>query len=275
VAREPDDPRVVTTGTDSALPPLRPLPVVRSALATYRSNFRRVACTATILYVPLGFLEAFFVDTGEGYYERHDNVTAGVLLAAVVIVTSVSVAGDAFFAGFLDAAVGEEYHGHPRRSIPAILRTLPYRRLIMADIVLGVTTAAGSLLFLIPGLVLFTLFCLVGPLVNIEGRTVRQALARSYRLVRPVFFVTAVVVTLPVIAEHELVHALQVLAFGSYLLKALVDGVSGAVVYSVVGMVEVTLAYELIDRDRAGERAGNVPRDGGGSDDDGDRAGGA
>ena len=127
------------------------MPVVRSALATYRSNFRRVACTATILYVPLGFLEAFFVDTGEGYYERHDNVTAGVLLAAVVIVTSVSVAGDAFFAGFLDAAVGEEYHGQPRRSIPAILRTLPYRRLIIADIVLGVTTAAGSLLFLIPG----------------------------------------------------------------------------------------------------------------------------
>jgi hypothetical protein len=239
----------VRTSTETALPSVRPVAVVRAALAAYRTHFARVAGTAVALYVPIGFFEAFFIDVGEGYYERHDDILAGLVFAAVLIVTTVSVAGDAFFAGFLDAAVGEEMHGHPHRTIRRILRTLPYRRLIVADLLLGLTTAAGSLVLLIPGLAVFTLFCLVGPIINIEGVTVRQAFARSYHLVRPVFLVTVVVVTVPLVAEHELVHALQVWAFGSYVLKALVDGISSAVVYSIVGMVEVTLAYELIRRD--------------------------
>jgi hypothetical protein len=225
--------------------------VVRNALRAYIRRFGRVAGTAVVLYVPLGFLEALFVDVGEGYHERHSGVVAGILFAAVLVVTSVSVAGDAFFSGFLDAAVGEEQHGQPSRPIGQILRTLPYGRLILADVLLSFTIASGSLAFVIPGLVLFTLFCLIGPLINIERLTVRKAFVRSYRLVRPVFVVTAVIVTLPVVAEHEIAHSLQVWALGSYGWKALVDGLLAAVVYSIVGMIEVTLAYELIARDRA------------------------
>ena len=97
----------------------------------------------------------------------------------MLIVTSISVAGDAFFSGFLDAAVGEEQHGHPSRPIGQILRTLPYARLIVVDVLLSFTIAGGSLAFVIPGLVLFTLFCLIGPLINIERLTVRKAFARS------------------------------------------------------------------------------------------------
>ena len=61
---------------------------------------------------------------------------------------------------------------------------------------------------------------------------------------------TVLIVTLPVLAEHEVAHSLQVWAFGSYAAKALVDGLLAAVVYSIVGMIEVTLAYELIARER-------------------------
>jgi hypothetical protein len=243
---------VTDSETTTVVPPLRLGGLLRTTLRTYRDHAARVAWTAVALYVPIGFLEAFVVDVGEGYSDRHDGFLAALLFAFVLIVTSVSVAGDAFFAGFLDAAVGEEVHGHPRRSIPQILRTLPYRRLIIADFILSFGIATGSVAFVVPGLVLFTLFCLIGPLINIERLTVRQAFARSFRLVRPVFWITAVAVTLPVVGEHELAHALQVWAVGSYLLKALVDGVLAAVVYSLVGMVEVTLAYELIRRDQPG-----------------------
>ncbi|HZP28769.1 MAG TPA: hypothetical protein VFC99_07445 [Acidimicrobiia bacterium] len=229
---------------------LNPWEIVRAALAAYRSQFGRVALTAVALYVPIGFFEAFFVDLGEGYFERHDNVVAGILLAAVLVVTSVSFVGDAFFAGFLDAAVGEEFHGHPHRTIGDILRHLPYRRLVVADVLLGVLTGAASLALLVPGLLFFTFFCLVGPLINIERLPVRAAFARSFHLVRPAVLVVAAVVTLPVVAEHELAHALQIWAEHSYALKAAVDGGLAAVVYSIVGMVEVTLAYELIARDR-------------------------
>jgi hypothetical protein len=225
--------------------------VVRDALRAYARRFGRVAGTAVLLYVPIGFLEALFVDFGEGYHEHHNGVIAAALFVAVLIVTSISVAGDAFFSGFLDAAVGEEQHGHPSRPIGQILRTLPYARLIVADVLLSFTIAGGSLAFVIPGLVLFTLFCLIGPLINIERLTVRKAFARSYHLVRPVFVMTVLIVTLPVLAEHEVAHSLQVWAFGSYAAKALVDGLLAAVVYSIVGMTEVTLAYELIARERA------------------------
>jgi hypothetical protein len=240
--------------------------VLRGALAAYHNQFRRVAGTAIVLYVPIGFLEAFFVDAGEGYYERHRTFLTGLLFAAVVVVTTIGFAGDAFFSGYLEAAVGEEFHGHPHRSFGEIVRVLPYRRLIVASILLGLVTAVGSLAFLLPGLALFTLFCLVGPLINIEGLTVRGSFRRSYHLVRPVFLLAAVLVTLPVAVEHEIVHGLQIWAEDSYALKALVDGFSAAVIFSIVGMIEVTLAYLLIERDRA-----SVPRD---EPDDGHRSGG-
>jgi hypothetical protein len=190
-----------------------------------------------------------------------------LVLAGVLLVTTVSFAGDAFFSGFLDAAVGEEYHGHPHRPIGDVVRQLPYRRLIGAAILLGLVTGAGSLLLFVPGVVVFTLFCLVGPVINIEGLTVRAAFGRSRRLVRRAFFVTALFVTLPAFVEHEVAHGLQIWAEHSYYLKAIVDGLIAAAFYNVIGMVEVTLAYELIDLDRA-----SVPRD---EPDDGHRSGGA
>lgn len=255
----------MTTALRPRRPHPRPSEVVRDALRAYRGQFARVALTAVILYVPIGFFEAYFVDVGEGFYERHETFLAALVLAATLLVTTLGFTGDAFFSGFLDAAVGEEYHGHPHRTIGAILRNLPYRRLIGAAILLGLVTSLGTLALLVPGIVLFTLFCLVGPLINIERLTVRAAFRRSRRLVRHAFFVTALVVTLPLFLEHELVHGLQIWVEHSYVLKAVVDGLLAAGVYSVTGMIEVTLAYELIDLDGA-----SVPRD---EPDDGTDAG--
>ena len=241
----------MTAVTGAIETPVRPRGVVADAIAAYRSQFRRVALTAVAVYVPLGFFEAYLVDVGKGYFDHHDGALAALLFAAVLLFTSLSFAGDAIFAGFLDAAVGEEYHGHPHRHFGDVIRHLPYRRLIIANVVLGALIAGGSLALLVPGIVAFTLFCLVGPLVNIERLNVRSAFRRSFRLVRPVFPVAALIVTLPVLLEHEVAHALQVWAERSYGLKAVVDGLLAAGVYSVVGMIEVTLAYVLISRDSA------------------------
>ena len=46
----------------------------------------------------------------------------------------------------------------------------------------------GLICFIIPGLILMTLFCLAGPLINIEGRGPLFELRHSTRLIRHRFF---------------------------------------------------------------------------------------
>ena len=86
------------------------------------------------------------------------------------------------------------------------------------------------------------------PVITIEDRGVRSALGRSWALVRPNFWLTFVLVTLPLQVEEVVLHAVHYTeVFDHPLLPALVvNGLLGAVVGSVVGLVEVVLTYELI-----------------------------
>jgi hypothetical protein len=110
---------------------------------------------------------------------------------------------------------------------------------------------AGMMLFVVPGLLLFTLFSLVGPLITIEHRTATGAFRRSLHLIRPVVLIAFVAVTLPVVVEHGLVHAIvhAILHQPSFLAVFVLTGFAAATVGAFVGLVEVTLAFALIQRE--------------------------
>ncbi len=238
---------------------LRVLALVTKSLRLYRGNFWRIAGTAVVVFVPFGFFETFVIDITEGYEDHHSGAVAGLIFAAVLLSSSFGYFGDAFYAGFLDAAVGAEAYGHERTRVSTVLRTLPYGRFVAAEIVTTLVTGALSLAFIVPGLIVNTLWCIVGPLINIERLSVRQALVRSYQLVRPAFWIAFFAVSLPVIAEEEIAHAIESLFVEhSYLDGALVNGFLAAFVWSIVGLIEVVLAYELIRRDRQ-RQAGRQP----------------
>jgi hypothetical protein len=149
----------------------------------------------------------------------------------------------------MDRVVGEEERGHPRQPLRQILRTLPYGRLIAVDLLLVLGTAVLSFALLVPGIVFFTFYSLVGPAVVMEDRKVLSAFRRSARLVRGHFWLVFLLVTLPIALEENVVHGI-VEAVDSLGLLAVfaINTLAGAVVGSVVAVVEVTLAHRLAIR---------------------------
>jgi hypothetical protein len=110
---------------------------------------------------------------------------------------------------------------------------------------------AASALFVIPGVIVFTVWALVGPVITIEDRPVLAAFGRSWHLVRRRFWLTFGLVTLPVQFEQWALHAIHYAEiFDHPVVPAfLLNGVLGAVIGSIVGLVEVVLTYELIEED--------------------------
>ena len=179
----------------------------------------------------------------------HDQYT--LLVALLTGPLSVSMAGIVLYAGMLDRVVGHHLHGHERPTIRGALRTLPWTRLLVADALLVAGTTIGAALLVVPGMIFFTLFCLVGPLVNIEGIGVVAAFRRSAALVRTAPWPTVFLVTVPTYIEVSLLHGVEFHeADHAYLLAFGVSAVIGATVGAFVGLFEVTLAYELLRTER-------------------------
>jgi hypothetical protein len=97
---------------------------------------------------------------------------------------------------------------------------------------------------------MFTLWSLVGPIIVIEGRPVGSAFKRSWGLVRPRFWLTFGLVTLPLQLEDAVLHAINYTElFDHPVVPAfLLNGLLGTLIGSVVGLVEVVLAHALIAR---------------------------
>ncbi|HZX54344.1 MAG TPA: hypothetical protein VFE86_06670 [Ilumatobacteraceae bacterium] len=223
--------------------------VIRAALRTYRERFWRVAGTAFVVFGVVATVDAFATVL---VIDRHVSrpVGAAVTSAASAVF---SMAGVVVYAGILDKVVGAHLHGHPDLSISEIRKVLPLGRLAAADVVLAVVTLAGLAVFVVPGVVAFTFFSLVGPVITIEDRSVGSALRRSWQVVRPHFWLTLLLVTIPLQVEEAVLHAIHYTdIFQHPLVPAfLVNGLLGMVIGSLVGLVEVVLAYELIAADVA------------------------
>src|SRR4029079_9671602 len=162
-------------------------------------------------------------------------------------------------AAMLDAVVGHHLHGHERAHVWRVLRRLAWGRLLAADVILVAATTVGAALFVVPGVIVFTLFCLVGPLINIEQIGVAAAFRRSAALVRRRPWPTLLLVAIPTYIEVTLLHGFQFeTAEQPYLVAFVVGAVIGATVGAVVGLLEVTLTYELLRAESGDEARGRA-----------------
>jgi len=215
-------------------------------LRTYRERFWRVAGTAFVVFGVVAAIDAVATVL---VIDRHVSRPAGAAITSTASAVF-SMVGVVVYAGILDKVVGAHLHGHADLSIPEIWRVIPLRRLLAADVVLATATLVGSALFVIPGVIIFTMWSLVGPVITIEDHTVGSSFRRSWRLVRPYFWLTFFLVTLPLEVEQTVLHAIHYADIFEhpFVPAFLLNGLLGMVVGSVVGLVEVVLAYELIAR---------------------------
>jgi hypothetical protein len=195
-----------------------------------------------IVFAPLAALEAFAV----GFIHEHASGAIGhrTLALSAYLGISLLMLGSALCAGLLDTVVGHEF-GEEDLGWRRAVRTLPYRRLIGVDVSQALIIGSLSVLGFVPGLIAFTLTCLAGSLVMIEGRGVRSALGRSVGLVRRRFGLTILVVTLPVAVEHQVIHALTAWISMSFVTAWLVHAIAAVVFLVPVVVVEITLAHHL------------------------------
>jgi hypothetical protein len=160
-------------------------------------------------------------------------------------------AGTVFYPGLLDRIVGVERGHNERQAMATVLATLPYGRLILAEIILFTVTTIGLALFVVPGLIAFTFFGLVGPTITIENRSAIGAFRRSARLVRPHFWLVLLLVTVPIGFERmveDLVH--HAVEHEAFVVRFLSHALIGIIIGSIVGLVEVHLAFRLSGRYR-------------------------
>jgi hypothetical protein len=217
---------------------------VRTAFRVYRAHPLAIGGIAAVVFAPLALIDAFGSTQAEHLFNTGDpNVVLGVVVLAG---TSLLTAGSAVGAGLMDSFVAPEFISSDPRSFGDALRSLPARRLVVLDLTVSVIVATGTVLGAVPGLIAYTLLCLAGPLLVRGNLTVRQALARSADLTRRHVLVTVVVVTLPVLFEHELLDALEifwdfsfVVLFGAHILMAVL-------VLAPVVLCEIALAFTLL-----------------------------
>jgi hypothetical protein len=172
--------------------------------------------------------------------------------------SGLSLLGAVFISGFLTKLIGHSLDSDKNHrpdngiSIRRVLATLPWGRLIGADLLVALVVVVGLVLLVIPGLILFNLLALVGPVIEVENRKIIDALKRSARLVRGHFWSVALLATLPVALASE-IEALAPSpdSIGEFLKILAIRGLGEGIAEAIIGLILVQLSHRLIVLDRA------------------------
>jgi hypothetical protein len=215
------------------------------AFRVYRRHPVPIATVAAVVFAPVALLDTVASAQAETLVDHGDGrAVAGVI---VLLATSALTAGAAVGAGLLDRLVAREF-GLPAMSMRAALRSLPKARLVGLDLSGSVIVAAGAVLGALPGLAAYTLLCLSAPLLVRDDLGVRAAMSRSFELARHHLLATVLVVTVPVVLEHEVLAVLELLWDFPFVVMFAAHMVMAVVVLASVVLVEIALAQTLADQ---------------------------
>ena len=240
-------PRVVDTPPGTG--PLTVRLVLRHALGMWRARSGRIAGAAFVFFVPPALLYV----AGESLRDAYeDSAGPGRLLLVVAIIAAAGFArflGAIVFAGFLDLAIGDDYFRGERRTLGEVLRGLPWAPLLIVDVVVNLSATIGLVLFVLPGIAVYTLWGLVGPVVVQERRRAWDALRRTVRISRPHWVMVLGLVVVPLGIEHALAELVRHLVEDDGVLVVVAsEWVIAATILAAVGVLEVSLATELMAR---------------------------
>jgi hypothetical protein len=222
----------------------------------FREHYWRVALVALVLFVPPPLLATALRGMRDSL-EADPGLIRGLgFVMGLLVVLVVRLFGPVVYAGYLDEAVGHEYFRGHRLGVRTILRTLPWGRLVVADLILIIGTIIGLSLFVLPGLIWLTLFTLVGPVIVQEHHGVIDGFRRTLQLSRGAWRMVLILVVALLVAEqvvHELAH--QATHHSDLWVQVTASWLVAAVAGGIIGLVEVALATELMARSPQEKRA--------------------
>ncbi|MGH3342193.1 MAG: hypothetical protein ACRDPK_04765 [Carbonactinosporaceae bacterium] len=225
-------------------------------LAIWRAQLARLTLLGVLVILPFYAVEAVTVALSPVPEER------GLVPNLVLALSGVAwgVVGEALYAGIVEHLARSHQLGAPQPAMSAVLRALPLGRLVLVSMVLGALVVVGFSLLVVPGLVALTLLVVATPLVSIERRSVRSALAGSIRLVRrrfwDVLLVTAAMLALVTVPED--VAVLLEDADAPLWIETALEGVLEVMIAPVVGLTMVVLLRTLQRTVPEGAAAGSA-----------------
>lgn len=220
---------------------LRPGVILAAAARAGYRDWRGVLAVA----IPVSLLSAAAEMLVDHYVDPADAVPS---LTASLGATGISLAGTVLLSGFVCRLISTAERGKAAMTLPQVARSLPWGRLIAADLLVSLAVLAGLVLLVIPGLVVLTLFAVVGPVIEIEHRKVFAAMRRSVRLTRAHPWTTLLVAAVPLALTGEVEalapephHAGEIAEF------LILRGVAEGIVEACIALILVELCFALID----------------------------
>ena len=161
--------------------------------------------------------------------------------------TGVATAGTVLLSGFVCRLVGAAGHGLERLTFAQVARSLPWWRLIAADLLVTLAVVCGLVLLVLPGLAALTLLAIVGPVIEIEHRRLFAAFRRSVQLTRRHIWTVLLLATAPLVA----VAGLESIApdphhGGEIAWFLLVRGLAEGIAEACIAVLLVELSFELV-----------------------------
>jgi hypothetical protein len=237
--------------------------VYRRIVRTYFAWAGTLLPLAFVVFVPLGLIHAIPVHVEATTFDFDSGLEiAGAALALLLLVTT-GLLGEIFYTGAVAIALTHPHDGEPP-SLLEVARTIDYWALIAVDLIFGVLVALGAVAFVVPGILVFVYLGLAAPVVEIEHRGVRAALARSYRLVRGHFWlVLAILVPIEIasdVATSAATHLSHDLLGESLVAEWLTDTATNILLTPFYAVAAVLLALDLIAiKDGAAPRLHSTP----------------
>ncbi|MBA3866844.1 MAG: hypothetical protein H0X42_10965 [Solirubrobacterales bacterium] len=223
---------------------------------TYLSRGPSLLLLAVIVFVPLGFFDALASELDPNSLDLGSGLRVAAVLAAVTAVTVTGLLGEVFYSGAVAISLTHPEGERPPTPLE-IARRLNYARLILVDIAYVAIVIVGLVAVIVPGVLVFVWFGLSGPVVELEDRTVRGALGRSFALVRNNFWlVFAVLIPIEIVGDSagDGIAALVHDALGhTFLASWLAESFSNIFLTPLFAIAAVLLTVDLIaEKDGAG-----------------------
>jgi hypothetical protein len=230
---------------------LRPGVILAAAARAGYRDWWRVLAVA----IPVSLLSAGAEMLVDHYVDPADSVLS---LSASLSATGISLVGTVLLSGFVCRLISAAECGKAAMTLPKVARSLPWGRLIAADLLVSLAVLVGLVLLVIPGLVILTLFAVVGPVIEIEHRKVFAAMRRSVQLTRAHPWTTLLVATVPLALAGEVEalapephHAAEIAEF------LIVRGLAEGIVEACIALILVELCFALIDARRPATAVGS------------------
>jgi hypothetical protein len=218
---------------------LHPLTLAAMSWRTAKMEPARVVVPGLVIFSLDAIQGTFYTEIAV------DHLGIRSVIGAVLFASS--SLGLTFYAGMLERLVGSVERGEPAQPVFTVLRTLPWGRLLVAEVILVLISAVASVALVVPGLIVGTVFALVGPLINLLDSSVPDAFRRSLQLVWPRFMMVFLIITLPLALEHEIVVFVAELVPHEHIWAVfLTTFILGDLFGMALGLMEVTMAERLV-----------------------------